>query len=621
MKKVEQQYKLLDEIEHVRQRPGMYVGSIVPTEQEQWIHHGGRFEKRIISYNPGLFKLFCEILDNSIDEHKRKPEKLDVIKVDIDRATGTISIYDNGGIPVVIHSETKQYIPTMIFTNLRAGSNFEDTEDQSLIGTNGVGSTLVCVLSQRFEIETADGNKKLHQVITNGLRNIGEPKITKCAKGYTKITFLPDYEYFGEPGLTEGNYQKMVKRVYDCAGCNPKIKFELNGEKINIKSFKDYIEMYECEYLYDSNQDWEVALAHSPDGFEQISFVNSVETYDGGTHIDYVLNPILNKLRDHFKKKYKLDVKPSDIKQQVRIFINCNINRPKFNSQTKSFMISEPRDYKTKWEVKDAFITKLLKSSIVASIVEWAEHKEALRQLAAQKQKNKELSRANGVRDIEKYETATSKARGKCILFVAEGDSAVNPLLSARDPEIHGVFPLKGKPINVREKKLKDLMENKELTNLMKIIGLEFGTTPLLSQLRYGRLVLATDQDLDGFHLCGLIINMFEQLWPDLIKKGFIYKLETPIVRVTQGKNEIEFMTLAEFEQWKCNQTKPFAAQYLKGLGSNDTKYFKKYMFDEKYMVPITLESEEDHRALAIAFDKTLADDRKDYIYGNRNAG
>lgn len=417
----EKRFKLLDDIQHVRLRPGMYVGSIVPTTAQTWVVNGDRICKESITYNPGLLKVFSEILDNSIDEHKRNPTKVSKINVTIDKETGIISIYDNGGIPVVIHKETKQYIPTMIFSNLKAGSNFNDEDDQALVGTNGVGSTIVAILSNAFKIETCDGIKLFSQNITNGMRNIENPIIKKSSVNFTRITFCPDYQYFSENGLSDDNYKVMIKRVYDCAGCNPGIKFEINDKKISLKSFREYIKMYCENFEYDENEDWCVGVVQSTDGFSHISFVNSVNTYDGGTHIDYVINPITNKLREFLTKKYKIDVKLSDIKQHLTLIIKCNINRPRFNSQTKSFMISEVRDYKTSWKPSEVFMKRLLKSPIIKSIVEWAEHKQELQEYAALKDKEKERKKTS-LNTITKYEPATSKNRSNCSLFIAEGD-------------------------------------------------------------------------------------------------------------------------------------------------------------------------------------------------------
>lgn len=616
---IEKKYKLLDDIEHVRLRPQMYIGSTATQTNNDWVIRGDSIVQETISYNPGIIKIFSEILDNSIDEHKRTPSKLTTIKVNVDKVTGEISIWDNGGIPVVIHKETKQYVPTMIFTNLKAGSNFNDDDDQSLIGTNGVGSSITAVLSSTFELTTCDGKKKLYLKITDGLRNISKEKISKSTKGFTEVKFTPDYTYFGEDGMSDGNYDKIIKRVHDCAACNPKLAFELNGEKIKFKSFKDYVKMYSEDFVMDSATDWNVALSPSGDGFEQVSFVNAVETYEGGTHVDYVLNPIIAYLREHFEKKYKLKLKPSELKQSMRLFVTANnINRPKFDSQAKSKMISAPKDYKSEYKPSDTFLKAILKSSVIKAIVAWAEKKKEMEELEALKEKNKDLDKStNSLRGITKYEPATSKNRSKCSLYIAEGDSAASAILSARNPEFQGVFPLKGKPVNVREMTLKKLLENEELTNLMKIIGLQYGKKHYISELRYHELVISVDQDLDGIHLCSLIINMFNELWPDLVKQGFLFKLQTPIVRVTMGKKEIEFLSLNEFYAWEKKQTKKnYSANYLKGLGSNDTKYFKEYLSNMKFKVPIIYSNKEDDAALEIAFAKDKADDRKEFIYG-----
>jgi DNA topoisomerase-2 len=188
--------------------------------------------------------------------------------------------------------------------------------------------------------------------------------------------------------------------------------------------------------------------------------------------------------------------------------------------------------------------------------------------------------------------------------------------MSARNPEFHGVFPLKGKPVNVRGMKVKDMISNEELSNLMTIIGLQFNEVADIKNLRYSELVIAVDADADGSHICALICNMFSVLWPNLLKNGFIFKLMTPIVRVTQGKKMIEFLTLNEYTAWVDKQTVKFSTTYVKGLGSNDTKYFKAYMNDQKYKVNLTYTDNNDADSLIIAFDKSTADLRKEFIYG-----
>jgi DNA gyrase/topoisomerase IV subunit B len=569
------EYKLLDDIEHVRQRPGMYVGSIVNIEKDDWIVNNETFTKSNITYNPAILKLFCEILDNSIDEHKRNPKKLTNIKITIDKTTGSISIWDNGGISVTKHAETNQYIPTMIFTNLRAGSNFNDEVDQSLIGTHGVGSTIVSILSTQFHIETADGSNKFSQLITNGLRHINKEKIAKSTAKYTNITFTPDYAYFGESGLSNDNYQKMVKRVYDCAGCNIGIKFEINGTKIRYKYFKDYALSYTNEIIFDENKDWTIGLVHSDTGFNQISFVNSIETIEGGTHINYVLNPVIVKLREYFVKKYKFDVKPNDIKQQLSVFINCNINRPKFNSQTKSFMISEPSTYKTDWTVSDKFIKEIIKSPIIKNIIEWAENKQALENMKKANAASKNIK----TKKVLKHIPATSHIVEKKFLFITEGDSANGPFVSVRNAETQGALPLRGKVMNSFGRPAHEVLGNKEYSELMAVLGLELGKPP--RGLTYGTIVIMTDQDVDGSSIrCGLI-NFFYN-WPELFEQKRIKILNSPRYILRSKKQRHYFYDKLEFDNFKGSK-EGYDVAYIKGLGTLRLEEYKDMIHDPYY--------------------------------------
>ncbi len=197
-KKITQTYQVLDEIEHIRKRTGMYAGSVAEQASTEWVYNleTKRMEKQEISYIPALVKIFSEILDNSIDESRRAPEVLDTIRVSFEE-DGTITVQDNGrGIPVEVHPQTGQYIAETVFSNLRAGSNFNDDEDAQLIGTNGVGSTITSVLSSYFKIESCDGKRVFRQEFKNGLRERGNPSVKDDDRNRTKITFTPDYAFF-----------------------------------------------------------------------------------------------------------------------------------------------------------------------------------------------------------------------------------------------------------------------------------------------------------------------------------------------------------------------------------------------------------------------------------------
>ena len=632
VKHVQQTYQVLDEIDHIRKRTGMYAGSTAEQTSQEWIFDltSKKMVKKEISYIPALVKIFSEILDNSIDESRRAPETLDTIRVTFED-NGTISVQDNGrGIPVQIHEQTGKYIAETVFSNLRAGSNFNDEEDQQLIGTNGVGSTLTNVLSTHFRIESCDGKKLFKQDFWKGMRERDEPSVKPDTKNRTKITFTPDYEFFKLKGLNDGNRLRMMKKVVDAAACNIGVKFYINGERILIKDFEDYVALYSDDYVVDSTPDWKVGISSS-DGFEQVSFVNSVETYQGGTHVMYVTMQIANAVREFIKKKHKVDVTPAQIRDHFRVYIAANINRPKFSSQTKENMISSVSEYKTSWEVPDKMINKIIKSSIIQSILDWAEAKAHQEQMKDLRKLNKDTDKADP-RRVDKFCDAIEKhQRHKCVLFLAEGDSAAKSLFAARGKtNFIGTFPLKGKVLNVREKDIAKVLgldkkkegktEPNEIQKILTIIGLRIGQkVTSLKELRFGKVAFATDADVDGAHIAGLLCNVFDTFWPELFDLGFVHILRTPVVKVFQKNKEvIEFFTEREFKEWvktTGEKQKGWTHRYFKGLGTTKTNDFIPYMENlDDYLFQITRDSKEDQDAIDLAFNGDRADDRKVWL-------
>jgi len=345
--------------------------------------------------------------------------------------------------------------------------------------------------------------------------------------------------------------------------------------------------------------------------------VNSVNTFSGGTHIDYVVSQITNELRTLIKKKHKVDVKPSDIKNQMRLFVSANINRPTFNSQTKEFMTSEPKTYQTEWSCSDKFIKKIMGSSIIQSILDWVLAKEEAAKKAELRKLNKDIDKANP-KKVEKFVDATSKDRAECILFLSEGDSAGSSIKNARNPKTMGVFPLRGKPINAYEIDEKKLMENKEFKNILTITGLQIGVeVKSIEQLRFGSIAIATDSDLDGYSIRGLLIAMFNRFWPELFQLGVIKILETPIVKVTHKKKQISFYNLTDYQEWVSkNSNEKYTVKYYKGLGTATTIEFKEYLSDESLkqnLKTVTKEKTSDN-TLQMLFSKTKADERKKWL-------
>lgn len=617
-KTIEQTYQILDDIDHVRKRVGMYAGSPSIHAMDSYVFNNGKFIKETINIIPAFLKIFDEILANSTDEAKRAPEVLNAIKVSFDRLNGEFVVEDNGrGIPVKKHSETGQYVPEMIFTNLRSGSNFSDDQDQSLIGTNGVGSTICAILSEYFIVETSDGSKAFKQEYRNGLREKSDPKIHSSTRKYTKITFCPDYEYFKmTDGLDEQHIKMITKMVYDAAANNPAVNFTLNDSVIKINSFEDYVRMYNDEYVYEESDQWKIALAHN-DGFEQVSFVNGVNTYQGGTHVDYIANQATAKIREFIQKKHKIDVKPADIKSHLRFFISANINRPRFSSQTKENMVSPISEWKSSHEVSDKFVKKVIGSTVIQSILDWVMAKQQAAELAELRKKNKESDKTS-LKKIPKFHDATTKDRKDASLYLCEGDSALSPLLGSRDPETMALFPLKGRPINVSSMTMAKVKENAEFERIRTLVGLRYGEKADPKKLNFGKIIVTSDADEFGKSICGLIINMFYRLWPEIIESGMLYRLVTPMIIAGAKGKEKEFFSLEEFEEWRNkNDGKKVSYRFLKGLGSSNSAQFKKYLSNpDKYLVQFTLEDQHDRDMLDLCFMKEtgFTDKRKAWL-------
>lgn len=558
------EFKKLDDIDHVLLRPGMYIGSIKPHTDEVYFLNDGKFDLEEVTYNPGLLKLFDEIISNSVDEHKRN-SVLNKIDVTVDRDSGYITVLDNGGIPVVKHTEHKEWIPEMIFSNLRAGRNFNDEEDRVVAGTNGVGSTLTNIFSVNFDVETADSKKKFTQSFSNNMRKNKNPKVVGCKKHYTKIGFLPDYNRFGLDGLDEATFKMIRKRIVDIAACNSNLKLTLNGEKIEFKNFKDYISVYDSDVFYEESENWQIGLGVSEKGFSHISYVNSVETKDGGTHVDYIMSQVIAWLRNKIQQKHKVDVKPADLRRHIRIFINSTVVNSSFSSQTKEKLITESKDFGTEHIISNKIMMLVYKSEVTQQILDWVDKKKLAEERAELRKLNKGLDKKKVLKLID----AQAKTnRERCILGIFEGDSAASSIRSLRNAQIFGAFPLRGKFKNVRDIKNAEVAKNEEVKNLMAALGLKLGEEP--KNLRYGKIYIYTDADTDGDCIAALLMNFFGKYWPELYEQGRIFKVLTPLVVVKKGKTINSFYTNDEYNKWlgKIKDPSKWEIEYKKGLAS-----------------------------------------------------
>lgn len=618
---ISEKFKKLDEISHVLLRPGRYIGSITPHTDTIFVYDEDRqlMQEENLTFTPALLKIFDEIISNSADFSKTEDGKhLTEIKVDIDRLSGEISVYDNGGIHVVKHPEHDQWIPEMIF-ELRSGSNFNDADDDNdyLTGQNGEGAALSSIFSTKFKVETSDGKNRFIQTHLNNSREKTEPKISENSKHYTKITFIPDYEKFGLDSLDVDNYKILLKRTVDLAGCNPQLKVSFNGKPLKINKFEDYIQLYTNDFVFEGNSDWKIGISETKTGFSHVSFVNSTSTRIGGTHIEYISNQIVSKLREYFKKKHKVDIKPSDLKNHFRLFIDAQIKKPRYDSQTKDNLITEIKNFGTAIELSDKFIKNLLKTEIVQSVLDWVLAKEKSQLMADLRKANKNVDK-NNPKKVDKFHDATTKDRSEAILFIVEGDSALSAILSGRDPKTMGAFPLRGKPINVTPMDLKDILENTEFKNIMTITGLQFGVkVESISDLRFGKIVISSDQDLDGYNIRGLLLNAFFKFWPELFSLGVITILNTPIVKVKYKKDIISFYNQEDYDIWKSKHINDkYESKYFKGLGTSSSKEWKEYCSNlEENLDLIKIDSSDiDTFELLFSKDKGMTDKRKCWL-------
>jgi len=635
---IEKMYQKKTQLEHILLRPDTYIGSVEKEDDKIWVFDDAtkRMKFRSISYVPGLYKIFDEILVNAADNKQRDPS-MNMLKVDINQEDGQISIWNNGkGVPVVMHKEQKMYVPELIFGHLLTSSNYDDTKKKTVGGRNGYGAKLANIFSTEFIVETVDGKSgfRFKQTFRNNMSKRSKPKKTNSGKSkdFTQITFKPDFEKFGMKRLDKDIISLMKKRVYDVAGVHGKgLKVVLNGEVLNIKTFKDYVNLYvddASSFVHEKvNKRWEVAIATSKGQFQQCSFVNGICTIKGGKHVNYLTDQISKRLVKEIKKKNKkIALKVHHVKNHLWVFVNVLIDNPAFDSQTKNTLTTNKKNFGSKCELSDKFMKKVCNSDVVGNILAWADYKQS-RDL--KKSDGGLKKRLTGIPKLEDANNAGSKKLGRnCTLILTEGDSAKNLAVAGfsivgRDD--YGVFPLRGKLLNVREASNVQVLANKEITALKKIIGLQAGKVyEDVNSLRYGSVMIMTDQDHDGSHIKGLLINFFQFFWPSLLKiDGFLKEFITPIVKVSKGKASLSFYTLPEYETWKeeNNNGKGWSTKYYKGLGTSTGKEAKEYFTAlNRHQIGFDIMDIEDAKCVTLAFGKSHADARKtwmnDYIEG-----
>jgi DNA topoisomerase-2 len=641
-KKVEDKYKKYELLEHILALPDTYIGSIEPQKITSYIYDDS--SKKMVSdeltYIPGLLKIFDEVIVNAIDhsmrlkadEDKGKEDIKHVknIKVTIDKVSGRITIMNDGnGVDIKKHSAYGDlWIPELIFGELLTSTNYDKGEEKIWGGKNGYGSKLTNIFSKEFVIETVDHyTKKIYtQTFSNNMTQRTKADVKASSKApYTQISFIPDYERFGMKNMSDDIYKLFNRRVIDACATTPKeVSVFFNGEKLMIKDFEKYCELFldkkEQPFVYEaSGERWEIVTSISSSGsFEFLSFVNGINTIKGGKHIEYITNMITKNLVDMTLSKKKKVVKSQHIKDNLFVFVKALIVNPSFDSQSKETLTTPVAKFGSKCELTDKFYDKLFKIGIVdkaLSITEFYDKKKLV------KTDGKKLSRII-VPKLDDANLAGTKDSASCTLILTEGDSAKTMAISGlsvigRDK--YGVFPLRGKILNVKDATLQKISDNNEITAIKKILGLEQNKKYTdLSQLRYGSIMIMTDQDHDGSHIKGLIFNIFQSMWHELYEiSGFLTSMLTPIIKATnnRGTEVIEFYNMSDYERWAetdIAKNGSWKIKYYKGLGTSTDQESKEYF---KNMKKITYKYDKNaDEVIDLAFNKKRADDRKEWL-------
>ena len=619
--------------EHILDLPDTYVGSIVTGPEEVFVRDGDNFKSATIPVNPGFYKLVDELLVNAHDHVIRLRQKnsetpVKSIEVYVVGDGQTLTIRNDGEpIDVAQHPEHKVWIPQMIFGELLTSTNYNKDEKKLVGGKNGYGVKLVNIFAKSMTVHVQDAGRQLHytQDFKDNMTKVSEPvlKAWKKKTSSVQIDWTPDFARFGMTNISADMQSLIERRVYDLAMTLGKdVKVSWNGTPVKCKNLTEYAKGFGCETIvYESpNERWHIAIADSPtDKQFAMSFVNGIWTSKNGTHVDAVTSQVVNHVVEFLETKKKIKVKPGLVRDNLAVFVTAMIENPSFTSQTKETLTTKQTAFGSSPKLSDDMLKKVVtKLNLVSTIVEAQSAKDAKDN---SKTDGKKQSRITGIPKLDDAVLAGTKDSAKCTLILTEGDSAKAMALSGLSQEQRktlGVYPLKGKVLNVKDTSDSKVEQTKEIAELKKILGLTSGKKyATVADLRYGSVMIMTDQDLDGSHIRGLLVNLFHELWHELIAiPGFLTYMATPIVKANRGKETKVFYSQYEYEQWRAGDGKSPAwkVKYYKGLGTSTRDEAKDY-FTKVNAVKFDYTAESDP-AIDLAFNKQRADDRKDWLKG-----
>ena len=637
-------YQEKDEISWTLERPDTYVGSLRKKKSVKYVAietgTGFRISPEEIEISEAFAKVFMEVLSNAADNVPRSIKNktpCTKIKVDFDLDTGRTSIWNDGRCIPIEKKDDGRYAHTMIFGHFRTGENYDDEEEREGIGRNGLGVKLMNIFSSEFTVEGVDPevNKKFSQTWTNNMRNVGQPKVTACKSktGYTCVTWTPDFKRFGMKGYTDDALSLLYKYIIDVA-MTTKVPVFLNGEQIPVDDLLDYAEMYleeeTEEFIHIQTKTHEIVLLPNEEGeFRTVSFVNGAYTPNDGVHVDAwseaIFRPIVEKInkKNSSTKNGKItatrpQITIKDVKQFFYLFVSVRVPNPEFESQSK-----------TKLEGPE--VTANFPSTKVGEVMKWSttdmiDDVINTREIA---QLKKSTTKKRGYVKVDKLTSANyegGKRSHECVLIICEGDSAKTYATTGIDVGVYGkkgrdffgIYPLRGKILNVRKAKVKQITENKVITDLINALGLRYGVDYTEDKeyrtLRYGRLMTLTDADVDGLHILGLALNFIHTLFPSLFQREepFVVHMSTPIAKIPKLNDKL-FFDEREYNAFMKEHNHKYKAKYYKGLGTSSRTEVKQ-TFGQKLIEFVPDEDMDMDMSKVFHNEKGLSDKRKRWL-------
>lgn len=580
-------FKKLTDREHMLTRPNMYIGKIVPETVTRFIH--GKREE--VTVAPGLLKIIYELIDNSIDESIRSEHKF-ANKIDITCTSSSVIVKDNGrGIPVELYE--KEWRPKVAWTEAKAGTSF--SENRVGPGANGVGSVVANVFSKSFVGITCDGMNICEVRCSDNMNNVSV-RVKKGTKRGTVVEIEPDFQRFGASSLTDDYIKVIDDRIHLLAATYPEIEFLFNGKKIKYKNLNTYFEQYGDVFYKFSGDNFTAAVFPSDcDEYVQRSAIDGLDMVLGGTHEQIISRELSAALRDIIKKKHKLDMTLPEIKRGIKlVFIGRSFPNMEFESQTKERLTNAEKTVK-EWLGDISYNIHAKKLFAISEFIDPIIQAKLAKQMAAEQRAVTLALKKQAKKHVDKHLEAKSRKVSDKILFLCEGDSAAGNGIKVRDPQRHGFFPLRGMPMNVYGAKQKDVLENKELSNIMAILGLKFGmdSTEINQNIQYGRVGILADADVDGAGgIVPLLLNFF-YLWPALFEQNRIFIIPSPRYVLTKGKGTskkvVYFYDTNTYESEKTKY-KGYETRYIKGLATLRDHEYSEVISNEQNWIHVEID-------------------------------